>query len=414
MQTTAVHSCRSDHGNFCTTWHNRVFNWVYQRNLIYNTCWEDPAVDHQALLLRSDDVVAMITSAGCNALDYALAGPRAVHTVDANPKQTAVLELKQAAIRRLDHGDFFRLFGLGVHPGFRGLYRRCLRRELTPVSRLFWDERVNWFDRKGGGFYYRGLSGRFARAFRVYMSYRPRLQRGLRHLARARDLAHQRRIYLTEVEPFIWTPSLRWLMNRQVTMSILGVPASQREEVNIEHAGGVAGFVAACIDRVATSLPFGDNYFWNVYVNGHYTQTCCPNYLKPEFFRQLKAGLVDIVHPGTMTVHRLLSDPPDRFSRFVLLDHMDWMSHHDPKALAEEWSLLVGSARPGARIIFRSAASRPAYLDAITFAHAGRCWRLDQACAFRTGLADRLHPYDRVGTYGGFHIADLRPAVHAG
>jgi S-adenosylmethionine-diacylglycerol 3-amino-3-carboxypropyl transferase len=69
----------------------KVFDVIYSRSLVYNTSWEDPAVDRQALDLKPDDTVLVITSAGCNALDYALTGPQRVHAVDANPRQNALL-----------------------------------------------------------------------------------------------------------------------------------------------------------------------------------------------------------------------------------------------------------------------------------------------------------------------------------
>ena len=43
----------------------------------------------------------MITSAGRNALDYALLAPRRIHAVDASPRQTALLELKLARERAM-------------------------------------------------------------------------------------------------------------------------------------------------------------------------------------------------------------------------------------------------------------------------------------------------------------------------
>ena len=89
----------------------KVFDAIYSRSLVYNTCWEDPAVDRQALQLTSNDTILVITSAGCNTLDYALQAPRRIHAVDANPRQTALLELKIAGIRGLDFEDFFLLFG---------------------------------------------------------------------------------------------------------------------------------------------------------------------------------------------------------------------------------------------------------------------------------------------------------------
>src|SRR6516165_2482340 len=85
----------------------RIFRAVHRRNLIYNTCWEDPALDRQALQLTEDDRLVVITSAGCNALDYLLSGCGEVNAVDMNPIQNALLELKTAAALSLDHDSFF-------------------------------------------------------------------------------------------------------------------------------------------------------------------------------------------------------------------------------------------------------------------------------------------------------------------
>ena len=60
----------------------KIFDALYARNLIYNACWEDPAVDRQALALSEADRVLVITSAGCNALDYVLAGAGHVDAVE--------------------------------------------------------------------------------------------------------------------------------------------------------------------------------------------------------------------------------------------------------------------------------------------------------------------------------------------
>ncbi|TLY50952.1 MAG: DUF3419 family protein, partial [Gammaproteobacteria bacterium] len=46
-----------------------VFNAIYSRNLVYNACWEDPAIDRKALALGPSDTLLVISSAGCNVLD---------------------------------------------------------------------------------------------------------------------------------------------------------------------------------------------------------------------------------------------------------------------------------------------------------------------------------------------------------
>jgi len=221
----------------------RVFNVIYSRSLVYNTCREDPAVDRRALRLGPDDTVLVITSAGCNALDYALCGPARVHAVDANPRQTALLELKLSARRHLGYEDFFQLFGHGRHPRFEALYRDALRSGLSPIARGFWDGRNHWFSHREdkGSFYYLGLSGLVARGMRGYLRLRPVLARAVHDLCETASMEHQRHIFDSRIRPLLWTPHLNWLLGRQLTLSLLGVPHPQRKEVLAEHTHGVGG-----------------------------------------------------------------------------------------------------------------------------------------------------------------------------
>ncbi len=384
-----------------------IFNAIYSRSLVYNTCWEDPAVDRLALDLRPDDTLLAITSAGCNVLDYALAGVKRIHAVDANPRQTALLELKLAGIRRLDHGDFFQVFGHGYHPRFRELYHDALRSSLDGFARAYWDRNQNWFASRAGSFYYHGLAGIVARGFRAYLKLRPRLANPIEALFEARSLEEQRTLYDERIQPLMWSRGMNWALSRQITMSLLGVPHPQRKEVQAQHADGVAGFIRESIEYVFRQLPVWKNYFWRVYVLGRYSVECCPEYLKPAGFQALKQGLLECIVPHTDTVTDFLRSGDEPISKFVLLDHMDWMGAYHPQALLEEWAALLQRAAPGARIIFRSAHARPAYLDWIDVDLAAGRQRLRQALIFQDSLANQLSRQDRVHTYAGFHIADV-------
>ena len=348
--------------------HDRLFNALYNRSLVYNACWEDPAVDRQALELGPDDRVMVIASAGCNALDYLLDEPAAVHAVDLNPRQIALLDLKLAGIRALCFEDFFRIFGAGRHPDFATLYRRQLRSHLGAFSRAYWDRHGRVFVGSGDrrGLYFHGLSGKVARAFHWYLALRPALARAVRDLLAAPSLEVQREIYDQRVADSLWRGELRWLLSRQLTMSMLGVPVPQRHEVESQHRDGIAGFVREAIDYVFRELPLTNNYFWRVYLAGGYSADCCPSYLRPDSFERLQAGLVERLSIHTCSVTRFLDRTPEPISRFVLLDHMDWMSSTGIAALNAEWRAIFAAAAPGARVIFRSAHARPSYLDGVT------------------------------------------------
>jgi S-adenosylmethionine-diacylglycerol 3-amino-3-carboxypropyl transferase len=121
----------------------------------------------------------------------------------------------------------------------------------------------------------------------------------------------------------------------------------------------------------------------------------------------LRAGFADRIAIHTCTVTEFLRATDERISRYVLLDHMDWMSTFYPGALAEEWRAILERAAPGARVIFRSAHADPAYLGTLRVAHAGGTQPLTKLLHFQREFAARLQREDRVHTYAGFHIADV-------
>jgi S-adenosylmethionine-diacylglycerol 3-amino-3-carboxypropyl transferase len=280
----------------------RVFNLVHRHNLVYNTCWEDPRLDRQALELGPNDTVLVITSAGCNALDYALTEPKHVYAVDVNPRQNALLELKLAGIRNLDFETFFGMFGEGRLKGARDLYRDKLRGSLSEWAQKYWDRRIKFFDSKRRTFYFRGTSGTFARMMNIYADRVLRLRPWVDAILAAETLSEQRRIYEEHLRDRIWTRLMRFLMNRDTTLSMVGVPRAQRFQIETQYEGGIIKFIQDCLDAVFGQLPLADNYFWRVYVTGSYTRLCCPEYLKAKNFEQLKGGLADRISVSTDTV----------------------------------------------------------------------------------------------------------------
>jgi len=374
----------------------RLFETVWHNNLVYNQCWEDPAVDRQALRLTPDDRVLVITSAGCNALDYALTGAE-VLAVDANPRQNHLLELKRAGIRALDFEAFFALLGDGGSPEAPDIYR-ALRPELPEPAREYWDWEIRLFQPNpalGRSFYFRGTAGLVALAIKLWIDHGARVREAVDRLLDADGLEQQLRLYHSQVrEPLLGDKVLR-IVGSPGIMSLLGVPGPQRLMVHA-YPGGFAGFIRSCLDRVMALCPLRDNYFWRVYVTGRYGRESCPEYLRRHNFQRLKAGLVDRVRTFDGTVTECLAVAKEPFTAFVLLDHMDWLARH-PSFLLEEWTGIFAAAGPGARIIFRSGGRDAGFLPR----------SVRERLTFEPDLAARLHQQDRVGTYGSFHIARL-------
>src|ERR1700680_1755125 len=114
----------------------------YGGRLMFTQSWEDPACDLAALRPQRGDTILAITSGGDNVLGFLLTDPRQVIAVDLNPAQTYLLELKQAAFRRLAHGEMLVL--LGVRAGDSLVSFGRLRNALRPAAPAFWDARRHW------------------------------------------------------------------------------------------------------------------------------------------------------------------------------------------------------------------------------------------------------------------------------
>jgi S-adenosylmethionine-diacylglycerol 3-amino-3-carboxypropyl transferase len=385
------------------------FRFVHLRNLVYNTCWEDPRLDREALDLGPFDRVLVITSAGCNALDYALEGPEHVYAVDMNARQNALLDLKLAAIRRLDYETFFSMFGRGRVADARDIYEMHLWEVLPPPAQAYWDRHIKFFCGRGWrrSFYFRGTSGTFARLMNGYLDRVARVRDDVEEILGAKTIEEQREIYERNLRDSVWTRWVRWAVGRDMTLSLLGVPRPQRQQVERDYAGGIAKFIEDCVEAVFMRLPLRDNYFWRVYLTGEYTPECCPEYLKAANFERLRNGLADRISTHTSSVTEFLKATETTLTRFVLLDHMDWLGTSGGKWLEEEWQAIVDRAAPRSRIIWRSGGLRTDFVDRLEVRIGETRRQVGEILNYDRALAAQLHPLDRVHTYASFWIANL-------
>jgi S-adenosylmethionine-diacylglycerol 3-amino-3-carboxypropyl transferase len=377
--------------------HDAFFRHVHGGRLIYNTSWEDPRIDRELLELNGDSKVVMITSAGCNALDYLLDSPREIHSVDVNYRQNALLHLKLSLLGRGVFDDLFACFGRGVHEDPRELYL-TVRGELPPESAEFWDRNIGYFHPRSlkRSFYFHGASGQAAWILKkVLLSFKRTVRRRLEEFLNAESLDRQRELY-ESMEPEIWGALLCWVVRQPALMALMGVPRPQIRLIEQSYPGGLLGYIQDKFRHVMTQIHIGDNYFWRVYATGTYTSACCPNYLRPENFPLLRAN-ASRLHTCTCTVTDFLRKHPGEYTHFVLLDHQDWLAGHAPQDLREEWDEIFANSAPGAKVLMRSAGITHDFLPAEVL----------ERLRFQRNRTEQLHPTDRVGTYGSLHFAEI-------
>jgi S-adenosylmethionine-diacylglycerol 3-amino-3-carboxypropyl transferase len=153
----------------------------------------------------------------------------------------------------------------------------------------------------------------------------------------------------------------------------------------------------ARLERLTCGFSLDDNYFaWQAFGRSYAANGAgpLPPYLRREFFEMVRAR-VDRVEVLNRSITEYLAGCAEASrDRYVLLDAQDWMTDAQLNAL---WTEITRTARPGARVIFRTAAE-PSLLPGRLEAAVLDRWR------YEATLSQALTARDRSAIYGGFHL----------
>ncbi len=379
----------------------RLFTAAF-RGLVYPQIWEDPVVDLEALEIGPQDRVIAIASGGCNALSYLTANPAEVVAVDLNGAHVALGNLKLAALRHLPNYDaFLKFFGRANSRANLRAYDAVLRCRLDPVSRAYWDargldgrRRISLFTRN---FYHHGLLGRFLGAGHALA----RLH-GLDPsiMLTANSLAHQRDLFDRHLAPIFDKPTVRWLMRQPASLYGLGIPPAQYRALSKDSPDGIGAVLRERLERLACDFDVHSNYFaWQAFGRryAHGPEASLPPYLQQRHFEALRARGDRLSFAQHSFTETLRESPTASFDCYVLLDAQDWMNDGD---LADLWAQITRTARPGARVIFRTAADERLLPGRVNAEVLG-AWKYDAERSRELGRRDRS------SIYGAFHLYRL-------
>jgi len=373
-------------------------NWLERlvfHGIVFNMSWEDPEMDRQAFNLTDRDTVVSISSAGCNPLNFLCQSPRRLISIDGNPAQNAILELKLAAVAAVDHDTFFDIFAARRPAVVTRVYRPRLRPLLSPRAQAFWDENL-WMAARG--LYQFGRMGLFCRLLRRFLGLLGIPRDRIEAFFELRTLEEQKHWYTRYAAPRLWGPwSRRFVMCRPL-LYLAGVHPEQYRLVDGRH--DMYEYVKERVEYVLTRVPIHDNYFLSQAVTGRFRGNHVPPYLLPENFATLRRNLDRVLIVNGWLGPYLDTLPPKTVTKFNLLDIFDWMT---PPVFEATFRSVLRAAAPGATMIYRSGSYQ---LDPPPSV-ARYVERHDE-------LARRLLARDRSATYGSFYVLTLRQHPHDG
>jgi S-adenosylmethionine-diacylglycerol 3-amino-3-carboxypropyl transferase len=385
----------------------RLFTLAFE-HLVYPQIWEDPVVDMAALEIGPGHEVIAIASGGCNVLSYLTADPAGVTAVDLNGAHIALGRLKICAAQNLpDYETFFRFFGRANARANIAVYDRRLRMKLDPSTRAYWDKRTAFGRRRIGvfarNFYRYGLLGHVLGAGHTLV----RLH-GLDPsiVLKARSLEEQRALYEKRLAPIFEKPLVRWILKQPASLYGLGIPPAQYKALAAGSPSGIGAVLSERLERLACGFDISENYFaWQAFGRRYAPgpSPALPPYLERQNFDAVRSRASRVRYVQRSFTEILRNSPSASFDRYVLLDAQDWMNDAELAAL---WTEITRTARPGARVIFRTAADERLL--------PGRAPdRVLTAWEYEEERSRELGRRDRSSIYGAFHLYALKGAAHA-
>lgn len=380
----------------------RAFTFAF-RGLVYAQIWEDPVVDMEALAITPDCHIVTIASGGCNVLSYLTADPKAITAVDLNTAHVAYNRLKIAAAKHLpDYAAFYRFFGEADQKANLAAYKQFIRPHLDEISRRYWEGRDMVGRRRIGGFtrniYKRGLLGNFigtahllAKLYKIDLS----------EVLDAKSVEEQRRIFETRLAPVFDKKFVRWLIDQPASLFGLGIPPAQYEALAGDSPEGIRAVLKQRLEKLACDFDVKDNYFAQQAFGRRYERgagASVPPYLEEANYGQVAGRIdrVEMLHANF--IEHLAGLPAASRDRYILLDAQDWMTD---ELLTSLWSEITRTAKPGARVLFRTAAA-PTLLPGRVPDDILERWdyRVEESLDFTKR--------DRSSIYGGVHLYLLK------
>jgi S-adenosylmethionine-diacylglycerol 3-amino-3-carboxypropyl transferase len=312
--------------------------------LVFTHNWEDPESDLAALRIQSNDVVQAITSGGCNVLGFLLYDPKEIYSVDINPAQSYLLELKIAAIKSFDFSEFIAFAGLTDCENRIVMYSK-LKQLLCSDAAAYWDNQTKIISK---GFIMNGKYEQFIKLAGKFISI---LQGRKKVLGLFGNKTKQEQeAYFDDV----WnTRRFKYIFKILFNKGMLARRGLVADYFTFDD--GSKSFSDSFYNRSRKAfrdIPIENNYFLSLYLLGKFSNLNeVPAYLREEHYETIKSR-IDRIKIITGEAQQWIDTMPDQsIDCFALSNICELMSEQETHTL---FTAVERTAKDGARVIFRN------------------------------------------------------------
>jgi len=291
-------------------------------------------------MVTSGDSVLSISSGGDNTLALLSKGPKRVVSIDLNPAQNYLLELKHAAARQLSYAEYLEFLGVRESTQRVDIYK-TISSSLSAEAVVWWGTHTNLIR---NGIIHSGRFEKFVRFFARYVLPYIHSRKTITSLLSSSEIEAQKEFYETK-----WNTALWRLFFRIASSRFLLGRARQPIMFTQADTGGVAEIYRQRLERHLRTKTVRGNFFLEYNLTGNYVHGL-PPYLEENCYQSLRKQDKDSLCIVSDTVLEYFRSTPDTtFSAYNLSDIFEALSDSEHESM---WQEIVRTAKPGARIAY--------------------------------------------------------------
>ncbi len=296
----------------------------------------------QALELTEKDTVVCITGSGSRTLDLLTAGPRRIYSVDMNPCQSFLMELKLAGIRNLTYDDLLGFLGVEEDQCRIATYTQ-LRPHLSTAAKAYWDGKLLFIAQ---GILYQGRWERYFSRLAAFLQ----VVRGslLNEVFSAPDVERQYALFQNHWDGPFWRGFIRSISPNVVWKYAFGDPGffTYVPKNFLVHEYLLERFGVSFRTRLLRESPFMTLLFRGRY----FPDEALPLHLRRDQHQILRERLGRITVVTAKVDEFLRSQTVGTVNAFSLSDVSSYTS---PEQYRDVWSCIAATGGRGARICER-------------------------------------------------------------
>jgi len=311
-------------------------------NLNYSSVNEDSNSEIRALNIKEDDKIFCISGSGTRSLDLLTQLPSQIVSVDYNPCQNFLLELKMAAIKVLEYEDCLRFLGVS-HSERRDQIYLNIRPFISSDALYYWDKNSEIIKQgvvyKGRWEQYFKLLSLFLNLTRKYLSQK---------LFSCSSVLEQNKLWNNHWDNYYWQTFLRLVSSRIGWKYFLRDPGFYKyvpEEFSIYE------YLNKRFNSASENFLFNQSPFATLLLKGKLDASkSLPPHLQKQNFAKLKESLSRIKIVTASLINYLKDSKNEKFNAFSLSDISSYAGLKDYKKM---WTTIFESSLEGALICER-------------------------------------------------------------